>query len=111
MKPNPILPSEALQPDRLPQDRQELHKLLALLLVAEDVLLGDLQRGGGRQTGPRPVSWSPTCLLVSYLSLPLTQNAKLKIRGHSVFIKGGYEFWSLWGGGRERQRCEKTRPK
>lgn len=32
---------------------------------------------------------------VSYLSLRLTQNPKLKIKRHSVFIEGGYEFWSL----------------
>lgn len=40
-----ILPGEALQLDRLSQERQELYKLLALLVVAEYVLLGDLQRG------------------------------------------------------------------
>lgn len=44
------------------------------------------------------VTWrhiSDACGEVSYLSLLLIQNAKLKIKRHSVFIKGGYEFWSL----------------
>ena len=49
---NGILPGEALQLDRLSQNRQEVYKLRALLVVAEYVLLGDLQRGSGHQTGP-----------------------------------------------------------
>lgn len=51
IKRNLILPGEALQLDRLSQNRQELYKLLALLIVTKYVLLGDLQRGEGHQTG------------------------------------------------------------
>lgn len=55
------------------------------------------------------MSLMDACGKVSYLPLLLTQNAKLKIKRHSVFIEGGYEFWSLEG--RVRRRKEKTQLK
>lgn len=95
------LPSEASQLNRLPQDGQEVQEVLALLVVAQDGLLGDLRRGPGRQAGGGPRLRRTQA--ASYLSLLLAQNAKLEIEGHSVFVEGGYEFRSL-GGERGRSR-------
>lgn len=75
-------------------DRNSTNSALSPLLLSMSSSVAYREVKAVRQVEPRHCG-ADTCSTVSYLSLRLTQDAKLKIKRHSVFVEGGYEFWSL----------------